>query len=194
MDQITIKTPNPKCRLYWCFIEFADWRFCQSCWYFRPPLWNSVPLTFSWLTSPPPLLPVWINTGVCNYTVCNGGGGNGIRLCGEHLHESYTLCIWPPKLLYHPKQKPRGGGGQINTCRQIPLQVNFEEKTTLRVWCLFSYLDHAHDGHIEGENNGYIVFKWNTHGVDGKYGFSWWGGVTLPAPTPFYITGFWTDI
>jgi hypothetical protein len=26
MDQITIKTPNPKCRLYWCLIEFIEWR------------------------------------------------------------------------------------------------------------------------------------------------------------------------
>ncbi len=25
MDQINIKTPNPKCRLYWCLIEFIDW-------------------------------------------------------------------------------------------------------------------------------------------------------------------------
>ncbi len=22
---ITIKTPTPKCRLYWCLIEFIDW-------------------------------------------------------------------------------------------------------------------------------------------------------------------------
>jgi hypothetical protein len=36
----------------------------------------------------------------------------------------------PSKLLYHPKQKPRRGGGlrKINTCRQIPLNVNFLEK------------------------------------------------------------------
>ncbi len=33
---ISIKTPNPKCRLYWCLIEFTDWRYSQSCWYFRP--------------------------------------------------------------------------------------------------------------------------------------------------------------
>jgi hypothetical protein len=26
MDQISIKTPNPKCRLYCCIIEFIDWR------------------------------------------------------------------------------------------------------------------------------------------------------------------------
>ncbi len=36
MDQISIKTPNPKCRLYWCLIEY--WRYNQSCWYFRRPL------------------------------------------------------------------------------------------------------------------------------------------------------------
>jgi hypothetical protein len=27
MDQISIKTPNPKYRLYWCLIEFIDWRY-----------------------------------------------------------------------------------------------------------------------------------------------------------------------
>ncbi len=30
IDQISIKTPNPKCRLYWCLIEFIDWRYSQS--------------------------------------------------------------------------------------------------------------------------------------------------------------------
>jgi hypothetical protein len=34
MDQITIKTPNPKCRLYLCLIEFIDWRYSQSFWHF----------------------------------------------------------------------------------------------------------------------------------------------------------------
>jgi hypothetical protein len=38
MDQISIKTPIPNCRLYWCLIEFIDWRDSQSCWYFRPLL------------------------------------------------------------------------------------------------------------------------------------------------------------
>jgi hypothetical protein len=36
IDHITIKTPNPICRLYWCLLEFIDWRYSQSCWYFRP--------------------------------------------------------------------------------------------------------------------------------------------------------------
>ena len=26
MDQISIKTQNPACRLYWSLIEFIDWR------------------------------------------------------------------------------------------------------------------------------------------------------------------------
>ncbi len=56
MDQITIKTPNPKCRLYWHLMEFIDWRHGQSCWYFRPLLWTSAPLTFSLVHLPPPSL------------------------------------------------------------------------------------------------------------------------------------------
>ncbi len=47
MNQITIKTPNPKRRLHWCLIEFIDWRYSQSCWCFRPLLWTSAFLTFS---------------------------------------------------------------------------------------------------------------------------------------------------
>jgi hypothetical protein len=27
MDQISIKTPNPICRLHWCLIEFVEWRY-----------------------------------------------------------------------------------------------------------------------------------------------------------------------
>jgi hypothetical protein len=56
-DQISIRTPNPKRRLYWCLIEFIDWRYSQSCWYFRPLLWTSAPLTFSLVHLPPSPLP-----------------------------------------------------------------------------------------------------------------------------------------
>ncbi len=71
-DQITIKTPNPKCRLDWCLIEFIDWRYSQSR-YFRPLLRTSAPLTSHWFTTHPPPFPVWISKGVCIYTVCNIG-------------------------------------------------------------------------------------------------------------------------
>ena len=115
------------------------WRYShsQSCWYFRPLLWTSAPLTFSLVDTPPPL-PVWITTGVCIYTVCNGGGvGSG---CVESIYRSYTQCIWPDfeptKLLYHPKQKPR-----INNRRQVPLQVNVSESRhlgleTIVIWSM----------------------------------------------------------
>jgi hypothetical protein len=59
MDEGTIKTPRRKCRLYWCLIEFIDWKYSQSCWYFRPALCSIAPLTSSLVSSPPsPPLPV----------------------------------------------------------------------------------------------------------------------------------------
>jgi hypothetical protein len=35
--------------------------------------------------------------------------------------------------------KPRRRGAS-DTCRQVPLLVNFQEKPTFRVWCLYRYL------------------------------------------------------
>ncbi len=51
MDKGTKKTANPKCCLYWFLIEFIDWRYSQSCWYFQPLLWTVAPLSSLW---PPP--------------------------------------------------------------------------------------------------------------------------------------------
>ncbi len=36
---------------FWCLIEFIDWRYSQSCWYFLLLLWTSAPLTFSHFTT-----------------------------------------------------------------------------------------------------------------------------------------------
>ncbi len=91
IDQITMKTPNTKCRLYWCLTEFIDWRNSQSCY----------------------------------YLVTGGGRGWGYV---ENMYRSNTLCIWlnpePTKLLFYPKQN-LGGEGASETCRQVPLLVNF---------------------------------------------------------------------
>ncbi len=77
-----------------------------------PSLWlNSTP--------PPPPLPVWISILYIRIPcVIGGGGGYGILL-ETIFYRSFTHCIWPD----HPK----GGWGvwQINTCRKVPLQVNF---------------------------------------------------------------------
>ncbi len=100
MNQISIKTPKPKCRLYWCLIEFIDWRYSQSCWYFRL-LWTSAPLTFSLVHLSPNPLPC-VNKYM--YTV----QGYVFKQCvtgGEGI----------------------GGFRQINTCRQVPLLSIFKK-------------------------------------------------------------------
>ncbi len=48
---------NPKCRLYWCSTEFIDWRYSQSCWYFRPLLGTVAPLPSLWPPPTPPPFP-----------------------------------------------------------------------------------------------------------------------------------------
>ncbi len=70
MDQITLKTPNHKCRLYWCLIEFRDWRYSQSCWFFFRSSCELAP--FYLLSSSPPLPPfdVWISTGLYSIQNC----------------------------------------------------------------------------------------------------------------------------
>ncbi len=71
---------------------------------------------------------------------------------------SWTLIIWPDsvptKLLDHPKHKHRRGGGlkQINTCRKVPLQVNFLDDDICLVFspwvaCFFKpYIVYSHMG------------------------------------------------
>ncbi len=91
MDQISIiKTPNPKCRLYWYLIEFLDWTYNQSCWYFRPLLRTRAPLTFSLIHLSPPLpFPLWISTGLHVFIQCvTGGGGDRGLQTEKHLPPS----------------------------------------------------------------------------------------------------------
>jgi hypothetical protein len=84
MDQKSVKTPNPKWRLHWCLIEFIDWRYSQSCWYFRPLVWTSAPLTFSLVHISP--FPVWISTWAYIHTVCNRGEEGGVRGASDRKH------------------------------------------------------------------------------------------------------------
>ncbi len=107
MDQINIKTPNPKCHLHWYLIEFIDWRYSQPCWYFRPLLWTSALPT-------PTLLHFPLHLSCVNrYVFIQCVTGGGIGLCGKHLQELYTVYFTRFQI-----QKPRRGGGlrQINTC------------------------------------------------------------------------------
>jgi hypothetical protein len=79
IDQKTVKTPNPKCRLYWCLIEFIDWRYNQSYWYFRPLLQISAPLPSLQFALPPPLCVNRYRFIHSTHTVCNRAGGGGGR-------------------------------------------------------------------------------------------------------------------
>jgi hypothetical protein len=92
MDQISIKTPNPECHLYWCLIEFVEWRYSQSCWYFRTLLGTSAPLTFSLVLSPviPPPHVFMFST---IHTACNGGGGEGNQVVWRSSTGVYTAYL-----------------------------------------------------------------------------------------------------
>ncbi len=112
-----------------CLSEFIDWRYSHSCWYFRLSFVNCCPSKlFSRSTLPPPVPKYNIYTD----SVWGGGGAMGVLspVGDPILQEFDTLCLTrfkPTKFLYHPKQNPRRGGGlrQMNTCRIVPLLVNF---------------------------------------------------------------------
>jgi hypothetical protein len=115
-----------------CLSEFIDWRYSQSCWYFRPSFVNYCPSNLL-SGSPPSFTP----SSLCQSTVYTdsmwlGGGGWGALSCvGDHiLQEFNTLYLTrfrTCKIALPPKQNPRRGRGlrQINICRKVPLQVNF---------------------------------------------------------------------
>ncbi len=84
--------------------------------------------------SPSPTPPPFPKLKYRIYRQCVAGRGcGGDELCWRPIHilqEFNSLFLTrtePTKLLHHPKQKPRTGGGlrQINTCRKVPLQVIF---------------------------------------------------------------------
>ncbi len=109
-----LKTRNPKCRLYWCLIEFIDRRCSQSCWYFRPSFVNYWPANLL-SGSPPAPLPKDII-----YRQCGAGGW-----CWDHILQEFNTLFLARfrtyKIALRPQtQKSRRGGGrrQINTCRK----------------------------------------------------------------------------
>jgi hypothetical protein len=69
--------------LYWCFLEFIDWRYSQSCWNFRPSFVNYCPSNL--LSGSPP--PSQSQRTVYTDSVWLGGdGGGGVLSCvGDHI-------------------------------------------------------------------------------------------------------------
>ncbi len=69
----------------WCLSELIDWRYGQSCWYFRHSFVNCCPLTFSLVQLPPPLSCVKVQR---IQTVCGWEGVGGVESCwslGDHI-------------------------------------------------------------------------------------------------------------
>ncbi len=51
---INYKETKTECRLYWCLLEFIDWEYSQSYWYFWPSLVNYCPSNLLSSSAPPP--------------------------------------------------------------------------------------------------------------------------------------------
>jgi hypothetical protein len=82
INEGTVKTLNPKCRLYWGFNRVYRVEIKSVMLIFSAPLVNYCPSTFS-LTSPtpPPPLPK-VNVLYSIYRQCGCGGmGGGVELC-----------------------------------------------------------------------------------------------------------------
>jgi hypothetical protein len=94
------------------------------------------PLTFSLVhLPPPPKVKVQYVQAVCGWEEVGE-----LTIVGDHiLQEFNTLFSDQNQNLQNcfttPEQKPRMGGGlrQMNTCRKVPLQVNFFWITTFDI-------------------------------------------------------------
>ncbi len=149
---INYKNTETKCLLYWCLIEFIDCRYSQSYWYFRTSIVNFCPYYLLQLHLPHTSPSSQSQSIVWTDSV--RGGGRCWVVLDTIFCRSLTPCFWSDsestKLQHHPKQKPRRRGGlrQINTCRKVPLQVNFFDN----IWRCFLTV---YDG---GSANFYIPY------------------------------------
>ncbi len=97
------------------------------------------------------------------YRQCVSGRGLGCWVLLETiLCMSLTLCIWldlePTKLLDHPKQKSRMGGGlrQVNTFRKSHYKVNFLDDNILH----FFSIRLKTDKHLPKSHYKINFFRW----------------------------------
>ncbi len=89
---INFKDTRTKCRLNWWLIEFIDWWYSQSCWYFRPSFVNCCPSNLL-SGSHPPTSSQSQSTSI--YRQCVAGTGWGVlSWVGDHiLQEINTLYL-----------------------------------------------------------------------------------------------------
>ncbi len=80
---IHFKDTKTKCHLYRCLIEFIDWRYSQSCWYFRPSFVSYCPSNL--LSGSPP-------SQSTEYTdsVWLGEGWGVLSCAGDHNLQNFN--------------------------------------------------------------------------------------------------------
>ncbi len=119
MEEWTIKTPNPICRLFFqidllteiaalCLTDFIDWRYIHSWFVFSTQLVNCCPhrrrnytcvLLPLYLLSDLPRPPPQTKCTVYSDSVCGcGGGGCWIVLRTIFCRIFFTLCFLPNKM------------------------------------------------------------------------------------------------
>ncbi len=121
---------------------FIEWRYSQSCWYFRPSFVNYCLSTFSLVHPPLPPSPLpCVKVQYVQYKQCVLGGGGCWVVLESIFCRSLTLCIWPDsettKLLHHPKQKPRREEGASD--RQTPAAKSLYGYIFLTTFCVAFY-------------------------------------------------------
>ncbi len=142
MGEGTIQAQNSKCRLYWCLIKFIDWRYSQSCWYFRPLLWTVAPTKYVHIKSTTVYAPRrnWDSPNPFLASECSppprnrGRGHTSLRVGGwgesQFRRGAYTVVLfictysvvaplpslWPPPPLPPPTVCDCRGGGGVVSC------------------------------------------------------------------------------
>ncbi len=115
-----------KCRIYWCLIEFIDWRYSHSCWYFRTSFVNNCPSNLLSGSPPPPKVKVQYIQTVCGWEGV-GPGGALLSCAGDHIppYRSLPLCFWPDSepttLLHYTTPNKNLGGEGAQTDKHLPL-------------------------------------------------------------------------
>jgi hypothetical protein len=113
--------------LYWCLTEFIDWIQSLMLVFSAQPC-ELLPLKPSlWFTSStPPSLPK-----VKVQIVCGWEGVGVLSYVGDHILQKFNTLFLTRfrnyKIALPSQDKNRGGKGfqTDNTCRKVPLQVNF---------------------------------------------------------------------
>ncbi len=150
MDEGTLKTPIPYCRLYWLFLFGVMKQFCRF-WIWSETECKTAEYGPQYISPPPP--PQKSHT-VCIYcTLGRGGGGGGRReerrySRGATVHKYSSFIHWGNSSQAGSKiQTMSECISSLKICLNRMLQSlltgQLKEKPTYRVWCLYSSFVHA---------------------------------------------------